>query len=712
MALKGLFLSLALAFFLVLFFFTKSGGLKAIRKFAPLKYSMNSPTIQTSTPDYGEPPKNHTSYIGDDFVQFEGDFMIDDTDVLKKIADSLACMPMNFGYSVERGEQVFPPYEYPSCASTLESAPPLILLDKKTYELTVSCEDSQKVRYLTDSDIPPGHLWRYNEIEDLWDVKDYKGAVTLKNTTEFVYAVCEDSEKFTAATYLPHFNQEAYARAKAITATIGQRHKPLTILMLTVDSYSRRHFFRKLPKTVEFLNTVKSGDDYSIFDFKIHNIFGPASIDNIIPIFANFTHSDVDNKMQDIIGEAAMWNILKRQGYISYLGFEDCDYYFPEEIGHLPKVDHITSSFYCAAYRYLKLRMKKRLGRQHRCIGEHMSHFYILNYTQNFIDLYPDLNQWAYIHVNTAHEETGEHAVTLDDDLTSFLTKLLLDDSREYFVVLQADHGMRYGNWFTEIEGYQENKLPALFFIASNSLLDRIPGSRETISRNTQRLTSKIDLRATVLALANQPHGLSYPVHSESYLSNHYDLVTEAVPRNRTCQDIGILPWFCSCISLIELSPNQYSKGTELHSLVNSVVDSALTQINKETFTPLHLERGIYCEHLSLAKIEKVYAAKYTNVLEQIQVQFRVNESKAALFEVFSVVGSDSNDYLIKPKADREPIRSTVYRGYEAFIRVIGIMRKDPYAGPCEQLSEAHGLKGQYCICKDQSKDDANAKAI
>jgi len=324
-----------------------------------------------------------------------------------------------------------------------------------------------------------------------------------------------------------------------------------------------------------------------------------------------------------------------------------------------------------------------------------------LNYTQSFIELYPELNQWVYIHVNTAHEETGEHAITLDVDLRDFLEKMLSDDSREYFVVLQADHGMRYGNWFTEIEGYQENKLPALFFIASNSLLDRIPNSREVIYKNTQRLTSKIDLRATVLGLSTTPYDLEYPVHGDSYLDMHYDLVNEYVPSNRTCSDIGILPWFCSCISLVELEPSLYHHGTELYSLVRSVVDTALTQINSETYTPHHLRTGIYCERLSLDSIEKVYAAKYNNILEQIQVQFKVNESEAALFEVFSVVGSNKLDYLLKPKAERDPLRSTVYRSYEAFVRVIGIMRKDPYAGPCEQLSEAHGLKGQYCICKD-----------
>ena len=36
-----------------------------------------------------------------------------------------------------------------------------------------------------------------------------------------------------------------------------------------------------------------------------------------------------------------------------------------------------------------------------------MSHAYLLDYAQDLTKLYPDVNQFMYIHMNTAHEETG-----------------------------------------------------------------------------------------------------------------------------------------------------------------------------------------------------------------------------------------------------------------------------------------------------------------
>ena len=55
-------------------------------------------------------------------------------------------------------------------------------------------------------------------------------------------------------------------------------------MILTIDSYSRRHFFRKMPKTVKFLNNLNS--TFAAFDFKLHNVYGESSTDNMVPVFS------------------------------------------------------------------------------------------------------------------------------------------------------------------------------------------------------------------------------------------------------------------------------------------------------------------------------------------------------------------------------------------------------------------------------------------
>jgi hypothetical protein len=55
--------------------------------------------------------------------------------------------------------------------------------------------------------------------------------------------------------------------------------------MLTLDSFSRNHFYRKLERTVAWLQDLaKNSKSHSVFDFKLHNVLGTNTASNIIPI--------------------------------------------------------------------------------------------------------------------------------------------------------------------------------------------------------------------------------------------------------------------------------------------------------------------------------------------------------------------------------------------------------------------------------------------
>jgi hypothetical protein len=60
-----------------------------------------------------------------------------------------------------------------------------------------------------------------------------------------------------------------------------------------------------------------------------------------------------------------------------------------------------------------------------------------------------------YVHVDAAHESTGQHAQTLDDDLVEFLTEFLEQNrQKEVLIFFEGDHGMRYGEWFKSIPAF------------------------------------------------------------------------------------------------------------------------------------------------------------------------------------------------------------------------------------------------------------------
>ena len=95
----------------------------------------------------------------------------------------------------------------------------------------------------------------------------------------------------------------------------------MIILVLTVDSFSRRHFFRKLPETVKFLNQLRQEQKYAVFDFKLHNIIGANTPENTSRIFQaklpKYTESAENENSETLI-----WNILKDLGFTTMIGFD------------------------------------------------------------------------------------------------------------------------------------------------------------------------------------------------------------------------------------------------------------------------------------------------------------------------------------------------------------------------------------------------------
>ena len=162
-----------------------------------------------------------------------------------------------------------------------------------------------------------------------------------------------------------------------------------------------------------------------------------------------------------------------------------------------------------------------------------MSHYYVYNYTLAFSEIYEEVNQWMYIHVDAAHEVTGQHAQTLDDDTVEFLQKFFAqNEDKEIVIFLEGDHGMRYGDWFKSVEAFQENRLSAFFVIASHDFLQSIPGSYDTLEHNSKLLNSKYDMRKTLIWLSGLPYGLSM---KSQELFPCVNMFTEKANSNRTC---------------------------------------------------------------------------------------------------------------------------------------------------------------------------------
>lgn len=607
------------------------------------------------------------------------DFEIDDTDLLRSLG--LACMPTSFGYSVKRGKEVFPDKHYPKCSKVTGQNDTYMHIDRTSNTLYMNCPEETNNKYvygpMTDKKIikrEEGHLG--------WKVVDYDGPVNAKKI-EFGLGSCKkDGEDFMQGYMTPIFNRSAYEKAKA--KVVGT---PKIVYFLTLDSLSRRHFFRKTPKIVEYLNSLNKGNKFSVFDFKLHNNQADTSPKNQVPIFSGSSQYGMlsdSNKNKDLLGKKALWNILRDKGYINLVAFEDCDGSFVNYFGRYPNIEYSVGPFYCAVEKFTSNSFRKE-GTEQRCLGGHMSHYYILNYTNDIINLNLGANMMLYVHLSAGHEYTGNHAATLNEDIVEHLENLLNKhgDDNDILIFLQADHGMRYGDFFRDLDAYQENKLPGLFVIASRSLLDKHEFSYHALHMNTQRLVSKLDYRKTVLEM----EGLQ-DIHHGSV-----NLMKTIASKNRVCDDLGIRAWDCSCLKMNEV--RKYSE--KIDDVLQQLKNYAEDLINSETYSYFKYPQGKICKKVELGDIKKVYHTAVNNVEEMYKLEIDTPTKSGVKFSITYVISS-SGKYMA-PSRSKFRFESTAFGRYPIKVRVLSIARLDSYAGPCEIIATQKGIRPELCIC-------------
>lgn len=658
-----------------------------IYSYTPKKYTIVNKGVQTVTSmSPRKPPAaddKTTQIPNSKYIYSPGKFQIDDSEKLRLL--ELSCIPESFGYSIEQGNAKFPYHGYPKCSEVNQQNDTYLHIDREKNELYMDCPKGNRGKYIAGP-VDERRILRSNELYDKWKVKDYQGPVDAKKI-EFGLATCENDDDFMQPAMFPIFNESAFKASKSQV----KEGRPRIIFFLTLDSMSRRHSYRKIPKVIDFLNKLNSDPDseFSVFDYKLHNILGADSISNQVPIFGGldkFKTSFTGDQNIDYLGDTALWNILRKKGYISLLGLENCDNYFPGAIGRNPNVDYAVGPFYCAIQQFTAMKFDKEFALTQRCVGGHQTHYYILNYTQTLAEMNRGANMWLYLHLNAAHEATGLHAETLNDDITGFLQKFLKDFSKDndIFLYLNADHGMRYGDWFKEVDAYQENKLPSLFVIASKTLLEKYQYSYHSLATNTERLTSKLDLRKTTLFLVGYAEENPLAVN----------LINEIAGKSRTCADTGTEPWDCSCNQMKEIT----NPNPEIHKLLEHLKSYTEKMINSMAYSNPLYPLGKICKKVVLDEITKIYHVGVSNIHEFFKLEITSSTRKNMKFQVNYFIASDGKgmgklSYQYKPEtgAFSSPIQ----------IKILNISRIDKFAGPCELQARKYGIKAEFCACSE-----------
>ena len=340
-------------------------------------------------------------------------------------------------------------------------------------------------------------------------------------------------------------NESAVKRAKDIIAKDSTLSRP-NVLFLLIDSLSREHFFRKMPKTKSFIEEryFKSREVLSAYQFFRYHSLSDHSEPNLVTL----RYDDVET-----IGEESSKVRIERyfqeSGWVTSTASAKCEIdEFDISPGAKNRVypDHQPADheFYSLACDPNSTPSKDPFGmfkgpfsEFRRCLYGKDAAAYQLDYALDFFRKYKSEPKFQSVTLMDGHEFTGELPAYLDEHLVRFFevatSENLLEDS---IIFLVSDNGNGGNFLFSGTEsGKNEAANPFLTVLLSKNNAEKYG---ETLKANEQRLLSPHDVFRSLGELSHQ---------YKEYVGRNFFL--HEVEDDRRCNDntVNIDLSFCRC---------------------------------------------------------------------------------------------------------------------------------------------------------------------
>lgn len=617
------------------------------------------------------------------------------------------CIPEGFGYTRAEADLLFDPDAYyPDCSM---ETPVTVKLEGQ--KLMKVCEDMEYCLGTNPEEERFGRVPYYFK----WE-KMAGNSVDTENK-EFAFIKCGRARE--AIVFFKR-NNKAAARASELTKKLASsispnsNPKPITVFMLIFDSLSRNHMYRNFPETLKFLNNSIGSGKYSdklvMYDFLINHAHGENTIPNMIPFLfgynfnyhkirlGNRSHLDPnDNDYFVYIQKDALWKHFEKLGYVTMFGFDVIWDFLVPAVGREIKTDHVFTNFWKASS---KVFGTDNYINEQGCFGSFDSHRYMLDYVQSFLNEYKGINRFGYVHITTAHEKSGTIIKTVDDDLVEFFEEaleLFYREDEDVFFILAGDHGKHVSESDFVRPGWLENMMPGHIVITNKDLMKKLRAD-ENMKHNTQRLVSRPDWHLTMKHISTVPYG---DLPKDSALYTHWkklvetdstiSLLMEKVPDSRTCQDVNIEEYFCTCLPYEELSLSESLKNDYIKAAINYSLDSVNRSI-----------KNSLCQSLSFNSILYSAIRKIHSDYDIYRLRVTVNESPNVVIEIFaSIFPIDQGEKYTRTEFG---FAASDFEGNSMYpskkIQLLKVVRIDEYGGYMEEFSVVLNEKPHFCIPK------------
>lgn len=405
---------------------------------------------------------------------------------------------------------------------------------------------------------------------------DFHDNVTLNSDDEFIKVKCvvqigQSEYKYNNMHAFVGWKPQVGRKMRDAEQKSGtSKGKTLNVMIIGLDTVSRKNLIRTMPKTVEYLES--SG----WIDFKGFNKVGYNTFPNLLAALAGMNEKQIIEECWHTYATPMddcplIWKNFSQKGYITVYAEDEPDistFNYLKAGFREPPTDYYLRPFMKAAYKMVTKKYKGSAG----CIGPVTPTQHILNYSINIATTFSGYPTFSLYWLNGMHQDLNR-PTTIDDDMRRYFEKDLKDSGalNTTMVIFMSDHGIRWGEIRKTYVGHIEERLPFLYFWLPEWFKSAYPVKLYNMIKNTNKLTSHYDVYMTladVLGVHNAAEGCPECV----------SLFTEA-PWNRSCTDAGIPEHWCTCTETLP-TKDGHGPGRAMAEFVVQVINDNLKQYN------------------------------------------------------------------------------------------------------------------------------------
>lgn len=432
---------------------------------------------------------------------------------------------------------------------------------------------------------------------------------------EFVIVKCGQNSIYSV--FFNRFKPEVERKANEIRNKLKGDQKNFNVILLLFDQVSKYSVYRNWPEVMSFFRELKENPEFnnsfSLYEFDKPTVIRPMTIYNMAPILYGLTIEQIkwiigfgkldrykpSEHFINLQNKSAIWRHYNSLGYTSMVLSDTVYDYIPQITGRDILADHTFLNFWKLAWAVYRW---NDFSNSQRCLGDKNSHAASMDYLYQYLNNYKNNHKFAYVHLDAAHESSG-NVKTIDHDLVHFLKRFLslMQSKGENFVFfLLGDHGIKRlytAQW--DIRSYYESNIPMTYLLMSKEVEDKW-NLKELLDYNTKQLLGRFDINLSLKDISYFPYGdlkqTFYEKLKSLYkLSDVTSIFSEKLDPKRTCKTLGVSNEYCLCTRLDSL---------DLDNVGYQFLNENIIELVKEYFE-VQAEKNPHCKKFERFKVDK-----------------------------------------------------------------------------------------------------------